>query len=50
MFLGFDPIYRNIMVPAASLGSGAAWIVFAIGLVFRSFGLVAESVHRSHRL
>ena len=32
-------VVRNVMVPAASFGSSAAWIVFAIGLVMGSFGL-----------
>jgi Zn-dependent membrane protease YugP len=35
---------RNFMVPAASLGSSAAWIIFAIGLVMHSFHLVIAGI------
>jgi Zn-dependent membrane protease YugP len=42
---GYAPLaVRNLIVPVASFGSGAAWIVFAIGLVFRSFGLVMAGI------
>jgi Zn-dependent membrane protease YugP len=37
-------VVRNVMVPAASFGSSAAWIVFAIGLVMGSFGLVMAGI------
>jgi Zn-dependent membrane protease YugP len=42
---GYAPLaVRNLIVPVASFGSSAAWIVFAIGLVFRSFGLVMVGI------
>jgi Zn-dependent membrane protease YugP len=42
---GYAPlVVRNVMVPAASFGSSAAWIVFAIGLVLGSFGLVMAGI------
>jgi uncharacterized protein len=42
---GYAPlVIRNVMVPVASFGSGTAWIVFAIGLVLRSFGLVMTGI------
>jgi Zn-dependent membrane protease YugP len=37
-------VIRNVMVPAASFGSSAAWVVFALGLVLRSFGLVMAGI------
>ena len=37
-------VIRNVMVPAAGFGSSAAWAVFAIGLVLRSFGLVMAGI------
>lgn len=37
-------VIRNVMVPAASFGSSAAWVVFVIGLALRSFGLVMAGI------
>lgn len=42
---GYAPLaIRNFMVPVASFGSNAAWIIFAIGLVLQSFGLVMAGI------
>jgi Zn-dependent membrane protease YugP len=42
---GYGPLaIRNLMVPAASFGSSAAWIIFAVGLFMRSFGLVTVGI------
>jgi Zn-dependent membrane protease YugP len=37
-------VIRGVMVPVAGFGSGAAWIIFALGLVLRSFGLVMAGI------
>ncbi len=37
-------VIRNVMVPAASFGSSAAWVVFVIGLALRSLGLVMAGI------
>lgn len=37
-------VIRGFMVPLAGFGSNAAWIVFALGLVLRSFGLVMAGI------
>jgi uncharacterized protein len=37
-------VIRNVMVPAASIGSNLAWIVFFFGLVMGSLGLVLAGI------